>query len=311
MAQARCWAQLQAERLPTASFSAADAADAMVTVRTVAGLRAAIGAWRSAGLRVALVPTMGALHDGHLSLIHLAKRHAERVVATVFVNPTQFGPSEDLAAYPRDETSDASMLAEAGCDLLFAPSPTEMYPPGFATQVRVDGLTDVLCGAIRPGHFDGVAQVVTKYLNQARADVAIFGEKDWQQLAVIRRLGADLDISTEIVGGPTVREQDGLAMSSRNRYLTDDQRAVAPVMYRAIRTAATAIAGGEAAQSALHHACETMRAAGFEQVDYVEAREADTLAPFETGEPGPARIFAAAWLGRARLIDNVAISRSS
>ncbi len=185
----------------------------METVSTVAALRARVRAWRDAGERIALAPTMGALHEGHLSLVTLGRAHAERVVASIFVNPTQFGADEDLAAYPSDEARDAAMLERAGCDLIFAPGREEMYPPDFSTRVRVEGLTDCLGGAARPGHFDGVAQVVTKLLNQAQADVAVFGEKDWQQLAVIRRLARDLDIPTEILGAPIAREADGLAMS--------------------------------------------------------------------------------------------------
>jgi pantoate--beta-alanine ligase len=276
-------------------------------VRSVGALRSIVAGWRAAGRQVALVPTMGALHDGHLSLVRLAQRHAARVIATIFVNPTQFGAGEDLTAYPRQEAADVALLGGVGCDLLFAPTAAEMYPAGFATQVRVGGLTDVLCGAARPGHFDGVAQVVTKYLNQAQADVAVFGEKDWQQLAVIRRLATDLDIPTRIIGGPTIREGDGLAMSSRNRYLSEAERSVAPTLHRALSTAAQAIAEGQSAHAATDTARRTLRQAGFAQVDYLEARHAATLAPFEAGEAGPARIFGAAVLGRARLIDNVPI----
>jgi pantoate--beta-alanine ligase len=280
----------------------------METVRTVAALRGAVERWRGGGETVALVPTMGALHEGHLSLVRLGHRHATRVVATIFVNPTQFAPSEDLAAYPRDEAADAAMLAGASCDLLYAPGVAEMYPPGFATEVRVSGLTDVLCGAARPGHFDGVAQVVTKYLNQAQADLAVFGEKDWQQLAVIRRLAADLDIPTRILGAPVARAPDGLALSSRNRYLTETERAVAPVLYKAITGAAAAIAAGDDAAAAVAQARDAIRAAGFASVDYVEAREAATLAPVDRHDPArPARVFAAARLGAARLIDNVPV----
>jgi pantoate--beta-alanine ligase len=278
------------------------------TVRTVADLRARVAAWRGAGEGVALVPTMGALHEGHLTLVDRARAEAARVVATIFVNPTQFGPTEDFAAYPRDEGADAAALAGAGCDLLYAPGVAAMYPPGFATEVRVTGLTDVLCGAARPGHFDGVAQVVTKYLNQAQADVAVFGEKDWQQLAVIRRLAADLDIPTRIVGAPTARAADGLALSSRNRYLTPERRAVAPALHAALRAAADAIAAGGAVGPAVATARAAVLAAGFERLDYLEARDAATLAELTVHDPDrPGRLFAAAWLGRARLIDNVGI----
>ncbi|SDZ92994.1 pantoate--beta-alanine ligase [Rubrimonas cliftonensis] len=281
----------------------------MDIVRTVAALRAAVSGWKAEGLRVALTPTMGALHAGHLSLVEIGLREADRVAATLFVNPTQFGAGEDLAAYPRDEAADAAMLAGAGCGLLYAPDAGEMYPPGFATQVRVTGLTDVLCGAARPGHFDGVAQVVTKYLNQAQADVAIFGEKDWQQLAVIRRLAADLDIPTRILGAPIVREADGLAMSSRNRYLSAAERAAAPALCAAIRRAATRIAAGATPAEACGEAARALTEAGFPPPDYVEARDAASLAAIDGFDPArPARVFAAARLGRARLIDNVEIA---
>ncbi len=273
-------------------------------VRTVAALRARMRAWRADGLRTALTPTMGALHDGHLSLIALGKARADRVAATIFVNPTQFGPSEDFDAYPRDEARDARLLAEAGCDVLYAPAPEVMYPAGFATQVRVTGLTDVLCGAARPGHFDGVAQVVSKYLIQAEADLAIFGEKDWQQLAVIKRLTRDLDIPTEILGAPTLREADGLAMSSRNRYLTERERAIAPSLHAALSQAAEALAGGADPGETLAAGAAALSAAGFEQVEYFEARDAETLRPWPDPASGPGRVFAAARLGRARLIDH-------
>ncbi len=281
----------------------------MHTVRTVPDLRAHAAAWRRAGETVALVPTMGALHEGHLGLVTLARTQARRVVATIFVNPTQFGPAEDFAAYPRDEGADAALLAGAGCDLLYAPGLDAMYPPGFATQVRVTGLTEVLCGAARPGHFDGVAQVVAKYLNQAQADVALFGEKDWQQLAVIRRLAADLDIPTRILGAPTARAPDGLALSSRNRYLTAAERAVAPALHAALRAAAAAIHGGADPAAATARARAAVLAAGFAAVDYLEARDADSLAALDRHDPArPARVFAAARLGRARLIDNVPVA---
>jgi len=280
----------------------------METVSTVGALRARVRIWRDAGERVALVPTMGALHEGHLGLVTLGRAHAGRVVATIFVNPTQFGAGEDLAAYPRDEARDAAMLERAGCDLIFAPGLAEMYPPGFATRVRVEGLTDCLCGATRPGHFDGVAQVVTKLLNQARADVAIFGEKDWQQLVVIRRLARDLDIPTTILGAPVAREADGLAMSSRNRYLDAAQRAVAGHLNKVIVAAAGRIGRGAPAAGEMAAAVAALVAAGFDEVDYVECREASNLTPVGRFDPArPARVFAAARLGRARLIDNVPV----
>ncbi|MEO0995442.1 MAG: pantoate--beta-alanine ligase [Pseudomonadota bacterium] len=280
----------------------------METVRRVADLRAEVRAWQAAGHRVALTPTMGALHAGHLSLLDQGREAADRLVGTIFVNPTQFGPEEDFESYPRDEARDAAMLADAGCHLLFVPDLEEMYPPGFSTDVRVHGLTECLCGAARPGHFDGVAQVVTKLLNQAGADAAVFGEKDWQQLTLIRRLTRDLDIPTEILGAPTQREPDGLAMSSRNRYLSIEERAAAPTLNRAIRMASAAIADGAYAAAACADAAKVIEAAGFAQPDYVECRTADDLAPVDSWNPAhPARVFAAARLGRARLIDNVPV----
>lgn len=281
----------------------------METVRRVAELRARVRDWRRAGQRVALAPTMGALHEGHLSLIALGRANAERTVATIFVNPTQFGAGEDLSAYPRDEARDEAMLAGAGCHLLFAPPVDEMYPPGFATEVRVTGLTDVLCGAARPGHFDGVAQVVTKLLNQAGADVAIFGEKDWQQLAVIRRLARDLDIPTRILGAPILREADGLAMSSRNRYLDAGQRQVAGRLNAVVADTARGIGSGAPAGPCCAAGRDRLLAAGFASVDYVDCRDTATLADIEVWDGRtPARVFAAARIGRARLIDNMAVS---
>lgn len=280
----------------------------METVRTVAALRDRVRAWRGAGESVALTPTMGALHEGHLSLLATGRREADRAVATIFVNPTQFGPAEDLAAYPRDEGRDAAMLAGAGCDLLFAPSVEEMYPPGFQTEVRVPRLGACLCGASRPGHMEGVAQVVTKLLNQAQADVAVFGEKDWQQLIVIRRLARDLDIATRILGVPTMREEDGLAMSSRNRYLDPAERQVAGQLNGVLARAARRIAAGEPVAGELAAARAALLEAGFASVDYVEARTADDLEPVEAFDPAvPTRVFAAARLGSARLIDNMPV----
>lgn len=277
----------------------------MEIVRTVAAMRARVTAWRMAGQRVGFVPTMGALHPGHLSLIALAQSRVPRVVASIFVNPTQFGPTEDLAAYPRDEAGDAALLAGQGCDLLFAPDVAEMYRPGFATQVRVAGLDTMLCGAARPGHLDGVALVVTKLLIQAQADLAVFGEKDWQQLAVIRRLVRDLDIPAEILGGPTLREPDGLAMSSRNRYLSPEQRRIAGHLPATLRAAARRLADGAVPGPVLAEAQVALRAAGFDRLDYLDLRDPDTLLP--AAPPAPARLFVAAWIGRTRLIDNLAV----
>jgi pantoate--beta-alanine ligase len=276
--------------------------------RTVAALRAQVAAWRSAGQRVAFVPTMGALHEGHLSLVRLGFTRADRVVASVFVNPTQFGPNEDFDAYPRGEARDAALLAGVGCDLLYAPTVAEMYPDGFATRVSVGGVSEPLDGAARPGHFDGVATVVTKLLLQAGADVAIFGEKDYQQLQVIRRLVRDLDIPVEIVGGPTARDDDGLALSSRNAYLNPAQKAVAARLNVILRTAIDRLRGGEPVGEVEATAVAALTAAGFHTVDYVEVRAAGDLARLGPGPlSGEARILAAARIGRTRLIDNMAV----
>lgn len=274
--------------------------------RTVADLRAQVAAWKAAGLRVALVPTMGALHDGHLSLVRRGRELADRVVASVFVNPTQFAPHEDLASYPRDEAGDAAKLASAGCDLLYAPSVAEMYPAGFATAMSMTGPAEGLCGAFRPQMFGGVALVVTKLFIQAAPDVAVFGEKDYQQLQVIRRFVCDLDIPVRVEGVATAREPDGLALSSRNAYLSADERARAPELNAALRQAAEALRGGAAAAEALAAARDRILAAGFGAVDYVELRDAETLAPMQA-LTGPARLLAAARLGKARLIDNIAV----
>lgn len=279
----------------------------METVRTVEALRAAVRAWRGAGARVGLVTTMGALHDGHLSLVRLAREHADRVVATIFVNPTQFGANEDLDTYPRDEARDAALLEREGCALLFAPTVEEMYPPGFATEVRVTGLTDVLCGAARPGHFDGVAQVVTKLLNQAQADVAVFGQKDWQQLAVIRRLARDLDIPTEILGAPIMREPDGLAMSSRNRYLSPEERKIAARLNLRLREAVVRRRAGEAPEPVTGAATAQLLVDGFKSIDYLELRSGTTLRPASAALTDDERLFCAVRVGATRLIDNMGI----
>ena len=272
-------------------------------VRRIADLRAALGPWRKAGESIGLVPTMGALHEGHLALVHRAKAECRRAVATIFVNPTQFGPAEDLAAYPRDEAGDAALLAGAGTDLLFAPAPAEVYPPGFATTVSVAGLTEHLCGPHRPGHFAGVATVVTKLLTQSLPSRAYFGEKDFQQLQVIRRLARDLDLPVEIVGVPTVCEADGLALSSRNRYLSQVEREKAALLPRLLRDAATRLADGREAARELAGIERTLATAGFGPIDYVTLADEARLQPLQRAEP-PCRLFAAAWLGRTRLIDN-------
>ena len=277
-------------------------------VRAVADLRARVRAWKAAGLTVGMVPTMGALHEGHLSLVRLAKTRADRVLASVFVNPTQFGPNEDFDAYPRDEARDAELLAGAGCDLMFAPTVAEMYPPGASTTVTVAGVSEPLDGQARPGHFAGVATVVSKLLNQGQPDVAVFGEKDYQQLQVIKRLVADLDLPVEILGAPTARADDGLALSSRNAYLTEAERAQAPALSRALRAAATALKGGARVDSVEAEALAAIRAAGFSSIDYFEVRGASDLARLGPGPiAGDARILTAARLGKTRLIDNIGV----
>ncbi|ODR98671.1 pantoate--beta-alanine ligase [Methyloceanibacter methanicus] len=275
------------------------------TVRTVADLRARVSAWRARGGSLAMVPTMGAIHEGHMSLVRQAKGLAGHVVASIFVNPLQFGPSEDFEAYPRGEARDAALLAEAGADLLFAPGAGEMYPEGFATTVHVADITEGLCGASRPDHFDGVATVVAKLLLQCGPDVAIFGEKDYQQLLVIKRLVRDLNIPVKIVGGAIVREPDGLALSSRNAYLSAEERETAPLLYATIQQAAHALAAGHATEHALESARAALEAAGF-RVDYLEARDPETLARL-SGSVATARILVAAFLGKTRLIDNVPV----
>lgn len=276
--------------------------------RTVTDLRAQIAAWRQAGLTIALVPTMGALHEGHLSLVRLARQNAERVVASLFVNPTQFAPGEDFEAYPRDEAKDAALLAQAGCDLLYAPPASEIYPAGFSSRVTVAGVSEPLDGQARPHHFAGVATVVTKLLLQAGPDVGVFGEKDFQQLQVIRRLVRDLDIPIRIVGGPTARAEDGLALSSRNAYLTPDQRQIAPRLHQLLDAAAKALRKGATVADVEAKGLAGLAGAGFGTIDYFEARNAEDLSTVDPGPiRGPTRLLAAAWLGKTRLIDNVAV----
>ena len=270
-----------------------------------AALRAMVAGWRGAGERIVLVPTMGALHRGHLALIAHARTLGERVVASIFVNPTQFGPNEDFARYPRDAASDLARLAEAGADAAWMPAADTMYPPGYASRIEVGGLTEGLCGAFRPGHFSGVATVVTKLLNQVRPDSALFGEKDFQQLQVIRRAVADLDVGVAIHGMPTVREADGLALSSRNRYLDPAERAVAPGLHAVLATVAGQVRGGAATAPAIAEGLSALEAAGF-RVQYLALCDAQTLAPV-TQVSAPARVLAAAFLGKTRLIDNVAV----
>ncbi len=278
----------------------------MQTIRQINQLREEIAGLRAQNLRVALVPTMGALHAGHIALIEAAKHVADKVVASIFVNPKQFGPSEDLARYPRRELQDARMLSDAGCAILWLPSAEEMYPDGFATNISVSGVSDGLDGAARPGHFDGVATVVAKLFNQVRPDVALFGEKDFQQLAVIRRLVADLDFGLDVIGVPTQREDDGLALSSRNAYLAEDDRARAVALPRALGVAARSIARGNDPAAALATAEAALLSGGFDAVDYVALVDAETLVP-TTDLGRPLRLLAAARIGGTRLIDNIAV----
>ena len=278
----------------------------MKIIRDLAALRAGVGDWKAAGDSIGVVPTMGALHPGHLSLVAAAKAACDRVIVTVFVNPKQFNNPEDLAKYPRTEASDAALLAPAGVDVLFAPDAATVYPPGFATKVTVAALSEVLCGVHRPGHFDGVATVVPKLLLMTGADIGFFGEKDWQQLQIIRRVVADLNLPVVITGCPTVRDADGLAMSSRNMRLTPTDRALAPALHRAMAAAAKAILAGRDVERVLAEAKAAILKEGFTQVEYLDLRSAEALLPFSHPTP-PTRLFAAAWLGGVRLIDNIAV----
>jgi pantoate--beta-alanine ligase len=272
--------------------------------RGVAELRRVVAQWRHAGEIVALVPTMGALHRGHLALVAHGKERADRVIVSIFVNPTQFGPNEDFARYPRDEASDAAKLAGAQCDLLYAPSVGEMYPPGFATTVAAGPLAEPLDGRFRPGHFTGVATVVTKLLLQARPDIACFGEKDYQQLQIIRRVARDLDIAVGIDGVPIIREEDGLALSSRNAYLAPEERRIAPELYRILAAVVARAAAITLLQEAAAWGASELSRAGFTKIDYLEICDVETLQPLS--DPNrPGRVLVAAWLGKTRLIDNL------
>ena len=277
----------------------------MEVYRDLDGLRSALDAARASGRDVALVPTMGALHAGHVALVEAARRPGTIVVASIFVNPKQFGANEDLSRYPRREASDIAMLTEAGCDIVWLPPVEAMYPDGFASNVSVAGVSEGLDGSTRPGHFDGVATVVAKLFNQVRPTRACFGEKDFQQLAVIRRMVADLNFDIEITGVPTQRDDDGLALSSRNVYLLPEERQKAVALPRSLGVAARAILAGGDTAKALDEAEATLAAAGFE-VDYVALVDAETLAP----DPQPGRrrqLLAAARMGNTRLIDNLAV----
>lgn len=276
--------------------------------RTIADLRAIVAAWRAAGQQVALVPTMGALHAGHLALLAAARRRAERAITSIFVNPAQFAANEDLARYPRTFDDDCRKLADAGCDLVWAPDVAAMYPEGFATRVVPAGAANGLESDTRPHFFGGVATVCTKLFVQTGADAAIFGEKDYQQLQVIRQTVRDLDIAIEIIAHPTIREQDGLAMSSRNAYLSPDERRIAPVLHRVLEKIAQEISRSADASTAIRRGEAELTDAGF-RIDYIAVRDALTLSA-DTDTSRPRRVLAAAWLGRTRLIDNVAVEAS-
>ena len=286
----------------------------MQTARSLEVLRNSLSVLRRDGGRVALVPTMGALHEGHLTLVRRAKEAADHVVASIFVNPRQFGAGEDLDAYPRQLQRDSELLEAEGVALLWAPMPDEVYPQGYATNISVAGVSEGLCGGDRPGHFDGVATVVCKLFNQVMPDMAFFGEKDWQQLAVIRRMARDLDLTRPHVdaihGVAIVREEDGLAMSSRNAYLSDSQRASAASLPRAMKDAIAVLSEGGRAERALGNLREVLHVSGFDSVDYAEIRDADSLERLEA-DNGNARLFVAARIGGTRLIDNMPVSRAA
>lgn len=275
-------------------------------IRKLADLRALTDDWRRAGDLVGVVPTMGALHQGHLSLVRAAKAGADRVIVTIFVNPKQFNNPDDLEKYPRTEEEDAEKLVPFGVDVIFVPEPDEMYPDGFSTNVSVTGVSEGLCGAHRPGHFDGVATVVTKLFLQTQADRAYFGEKDYQQLMVVRRLVRDLNIPIEVIGCPTIREEDGLALSSRNLLISDRARIKAPALFDAMEDAAARIKSGEPVAKVLEDARSRIVAGGFNDVEYLELRAVETLEPLTT-LTGPARLLAAANLVGVRLIDNIEV----
>lgn len=277
-------------------------------VRTIAALRQTVSGWKRQGFTVGFVPTMGALHEGHLALVREAGQRADRVAASVFVNPAQFAAHEDLESYPRQEARDAGLLAGAGCDLMYAPAVAEMYPAGATTAISVGAPAEGLEGDFRPQMFGGVALVVAKLLNQVQPDVAVFGEKDYQQLIVVKRMVRDLDIPVEIVGSPTIRDGHGLALSSRNAYLSQDQLAVARRLNGVLAEAGARAAAGGPLPAIEAEATTALLAAGFSHVDYVAVRRADGLGAFASGTvDGPARVLAAAWLGKTRLIDNLPV----
>ncbi len=275
-------------------------------IRTAAELQEKVAGWKRSGILVGVVPTMGALHDGHLSLARAARAQSDRVIVTIFVNPKQFNNPDDLKKYPRTEAHDLALLEAEGVDVLFAPQPDEVYPEGFATNVTVRGVSEPLEGANRPGHFDGVATVVSKLFGMTQAGRAFFGEKDWQQVQVVQRLVRDLNIPIKIIPCPTIREADGLAMSSRNVRLTDAERARAPALYAIMQRAAAAIRAGGGIEAVLETARAEVLAAGFREIEYLELRDAETLAQV-ADLAKPVRMLAAAWLGGVRLIDNIGV----
>lgn len=275
-------------------------------IRTSAELRERVAAWKRSGMLVGVVPTMGALHDGHLSLVAEARKQSDRVIVTIFVNPMQFNNPSDLEKYPRDEAQDLALLKAAGVDVLFAPGVDEVYPEGFSTRITVSGVSEPLEGAFRPGHFEGVATVVAKLFGMTQAGRAFFGEKDWQQLQVVRRLVTDLNIPVRVIGCPTIRETDGLAMSSRNVRLSAAERAIAPALPAAMARAAAAMRAGRPVAEALDAARAEIAAAGLGPIEYLDLRHAESLAP-ATNLDAPARMLAAVWLGDVRLIDNIAV----
>ncbi|TNE56879.1 MAG: pantoate--beta-alanine ligase [Alphaproteobacteria bacterium] len=275
-------------------------------VRTIAELRQQVKAWRQQGLTVGFVPTMGALHQGHLSLVEIAAEHADKVVVSIFVNPTQFAPHEDFDAYPRTEVSDAAALASTPASLIYAPNAREVYAENHSTKISVDGISEGLCAATRPHFFGGVALVVTKLLLQCLPDIAVFGEKDYQQLLVIKRMVRDLNIPVDILSGPTLRDPDGLATSSRNAYLSEAERKIAPTLHATLQETAEIIRSGAPVDRTLEEAIQRLSAAGFDPIDYLELRSGDDLTPLTTYQ-GPARLLVAARLGDTRLIDNIAV----
>lgn len=292
-------AKLQAEGMIVTS--------SIKVVRTVAALRKATAKWRENAKSIALVPTMGALHVGHLSLVKLARKKSDKVVVSIFVNPTQFAPTEDLSRYPRDEEGDLAKLEDAGAHLVWMPDNGEMYPEGSSTTVQPGSAAQDLEGAFRPSHFGGVVTVCCKLFNQVGPDVAIFGEKDYQQLAVLRQMVCDLNMPLKLIAAKTVREEDGLALSSRNAYLSAEERKIAPLLHTTLSDVAREIAQGADRSAALDAAISKVLAGGFKKVDYIELRDAATLAVPDADATGPLRVLAAVWLGKTRLIDNVPV----